>query len=80
MANARNAFSDLCNRVAYANDRVLITRHGKPIMAMIPVSSYELLEKIERLLDRQSADEAIAGIDEHGAISMEEFKKRLGVE
>jgi prevent-host-death family protein len=33
---ARNNFSDIVNRAAYGKERVILTRRGKPIAAIIP--------------------------------------------
>ena len=35
---ARNNFSELVNRVAYGNEIIILTRRGKDVAAIVPVS------------------------------------------
>ncbi|WP_106213478.1 type II toxin-antitoxin system Phd/YefM family antitoxin [Kineococcus rhizosphaerae] len=41
VTEARAALSDLVSRVSYAGDRILLTRHGKPVAALISMAEYE---------------------------------------
>lgn len=36
VTEARAEFSDLINKVGYGHERVVITRHGKPLVALVP--------------------------------------------
>jgi prevent-host-death family protein len=56
---ARANFSELVNRAAYAKERVVLTRHGKPVAVMV---SLEDLEALERLEDEQDAQLAAAAL------------------
>jgi prevent-host-death family protein len=38
VADAKKRFSELLGRVAYGQARVIITRRGKPIAALVPLS------------------------------------------
>lgn len=38
MTEARAQFSELINRVGYGGERVVITRHGKPLVALVAAS------------------------------------------
>lgn len=38
---ARNQFADLINRVAYGKERVILTRRGKALVAMVPLEDLE---------------------------------------
>lgn len=38
VTEARAEFSELINRVGYGGERVVITRHGKPLVALVPAS------------------------------------------
>lgn len=44
MTQARAQLADLVNRVAYTGERVVLTRHGKPIVAIVPVAELARLE------------------------------------
>lgn len=55
---ARKKFADNINRVAYGHERLIITRHGKPVAAIISVEDLEFLEELEYQLDKKSIKEA----------------------
>jgi prevent-host-death family protein len=38
VTEARAEFSELISKVAYGGDPVVITRHGKPLVAVVPAS------------------------------------------
>ena len=37
VADARSGLAELLNRVAYGKERLVITRHGREIAALVPV-------------------------------------------
>lgn len=43
IAKARESFSELVNRVAFGDDRYLVERRGKPLVAVISVTEYRQL-------------------------------------
>src|SRR4030042_2667213 len=60
---ARDRFSDLINRAAYAKERVIVTRRGKGVAALVPIEVLEelaILEELENELDLEAAREAFA--------------------
>jgi prevent-host-death family protein len=54
-ATARDNLSELINRAAYGKERVVLTRRGKALAALVPVEDIRLLEALE---DREDAAEA----------------------
>lgn len=44
MTEARAQLADLANKVAYGGERVVLTRHGKPFVALISAADLALLE------------------------------------
>ena len=46
MTQARADLADLVNRVAYSGERVVLTRHGRPVAALISAQDLELLEQV----------------------------------
>lgn len=74
-ANARNNFSDVINRAGYGKERVILTRRGKPVAAVVPIEDIEFLEELEDHADLEAARKALA---EGGpAIPWEEAKRQL---
>ena len=41
---ARDNFSELINQAAYGNQRIVLTRRGKPLVAVIPLDDLNTLE------------------------------------
>ena len=76
---ARNNFGDLMNRVAYGKERLILTRRGKNLAAIIPVEDLEILEAIEDKIDLEEARKALAESGEEGTVSWEDIKKELGL-
>jgi prevent-host-death family protein len=77
---ARSAtFADVVNRVAYRSERVLVTRRGKPIAAIVPMEQVEFLERAEDEYDLRMADEALKELEHTPAIPWEQVKRELGL-
>ena len=79
VSEARETFADLVNRVAYRNERVLVTRRGKPIAAIIPMEQAEFLERAEDEYDIKLAREALAELEHTPAIPLEQVERELGL-
>lgn len=50
--DARRSFADLLNRVGFKGEQILITRHGKPIAKLVPVTSDETTDRVPPDVDR----------------------------
>lgn len=78
---ARRAFAETLNRVAVGKERIVLTRRGRPVAALVPVEDlrlYErLLEEYEDRLDVQAARAALAESDER--IPYEKIRRELGL-
>jgi prevent-host-death family protein len=77
---AREHFSEVINEAAYGAQRVVLTRRGKNVAAVVPISDLELLNELERIIDVEEARQALLEAKETGgAVSVEELKKVLGI-
>ncbi len=74
---ARGNLAEVINRVAYAKDRVRITRRGKQVAAVVPIEDLELLERMEDEIDIREAEKALADARKHGTIPWEKVKRDL---
>jgi prevent-host-death family protein len=74
---ARQNFSELINRVAYAKDRVLLSRRNRPLAAIVPIEDIALLEEIEDREDLKAARAAIREAKRKGTKSWKQIKKEL---
>ncbi|MEV6511259.1 type II toxin-antitoxin system Phd/YefM family antitoxin [Streptomyces sp. NPDC051642] len=49
VTQARAELADLINRVVYGAERVVVTRHGKPLVALVSAADLERLEELDKL-------------------------------
>jgi prevent-host-death family protein len=77
-ADAKEQFSELVNRVSHNNERIILTRRGKEIAAIIPLDDLLVLMESQHKDDLQQAIEALKQAREQGTISLEDFKEELG--
>ena len=76
---ARGNFSDLVNRSAYGKERVVLTRRGKGVAAVVPIEDLRLLEAIEDRLDLEDIEKALANPKNKKALPWNKVKKELGL-
>ena len=75
---AREEFAEVLNRVAYGKERIVLHRHGKPLVALIPVEDLQLLERLiaeeEDRIDVEEARRILADPTEEG-VPLEQVKR-----
>lgn len=75
----RQGASAVLSRVEYGGERVAVTRHGKPVAAVVPLEDLEALEALEDALDLAQAKKALAEARKKGSLSWAQVKKELGL-
>ena len=76
---ARATFGDLVSRVAYGRERVMVTRRGERVAALVPAEDVALLELLEEELDLSRARESLADEEHAKPIDLDlAFKRRRG--
>ena len=53
VTQARAELADLINRVVYGGERVVVTRHGKPLVALVSAADLQRLEELDELTEEQ---------------------------
>ncbi|MFJ3414874.1 type II toxin-antitoxin system Phd/YefM family antitoxin [Streptomyces sp. NPDC086082] len=48
VTQARAELADLINRVVYGGERVVVTRHGKPLVALVSAADLERLDELDK--------------------------------
>jgi len=77
LSNARESLADVVNRIRFGGERIALTRHGRPVAALVPVADAELLERLE---DAADLDVARAAIAEGGEpVAWDALKADLGL-
>jgi prevent-host-death family protein len=79
ISEARESFSTTVNRVAFGRERVVLTRHGKPVAAVVPIEDLELLESLEDMSDLDEVRAALSDPANRERIAWEELKARLSL-
>ncbi|MFE2020096.1 type II toxin-antitoxin system Phd/YefM family antitoxin [Streptomyces sp. NPDC059499] len=53
VTQARAELAELINRVVYGGERVVVTRHGKPLVALVSAADLQRLESDEAVAEEQ---------------------------
>jgi prevent-host-death family protein len=61
VTQARAELADLINRVVYAGERVVVTRHGKPLVALVSADDLRRLEEAPELAE-PAEEEVISAV------------------
>jgi prevent-host-death family protein len=78
-SEARTHLTDIVNEVAYGDKRIILTRQGKQLVAIIPLEDLRVLEALENKMDLEDAKKALRDIEKHGTVSWEDTKRELGL-
>lgn len=76
-AEARKNMAELLNRAAYGGERFVVTRHGKELVAIVPVEDATLLERLRALLEKRDYEAALEAVSELGTVSWDEVRRDL---
>ncbi len=76
---ARDGFSETMNKVAYGRERVMVQRHGKPLVAIVPIEDLEVLEAITAREDAEDIAAHHAAIEKGGAVPFADVVAELGL-
>lgn len=75
-AKARQQLAEILNQVAYGKERMVLTRRGKKLAAVVPIEDLEALERLENKLDLEDARQALADAKKRGTVPWETVKKK----
>ena len=76
---AREQLSTVINKAAFGKERIVLTRRGKEIAAVVPIEDVKLLEELEERIDLEEARAALAETKSKGTIPWEKIKADLGL-
>ena len=76
VSDARRDLSEHINRVAFGDERIVLTRHGKGVVALVSVADAEYLERLEdeedmAILSERLKDTNVSDYIPHAAIEAE---------
>ena len=77
----RKNLSRLLSDVADRRDHVLVSRHGRPAAALVPVDEYEALEETAEILSDPDAlaalEEGLAELSRDEAVTLGDLRREL---
>jgi prevent-host-death family protein len=76
-SEARINLTDLVNKVAYGGKRIILTRKGRKLVAIVPLDDLDTIEALENKLDRAAAEKAKEDMKKHRTISWKKAKRKL---
>ncbi|MFV8184716.1 type II toxin-antitoxin system Phd/YefM family antitoxin [Streptomyces sp. AF1B] len=79
VTQARAELADLINRVVYGSERVVVTRHGKPLVALVSAADLQRLGELDRL-EQPTEDQVISAVSTvREAASAPRERQRFGI-
>ena len=76
--DARKDLAEILNRAAYGKERVVLTRRGKDVAAIVPMDDLNILEAIEDHMDVTESEKILARVraGSEQLVSLEEVKAK----
>jgi antitoxin (DNA-binding transcriptional repressor) of toxin-antitoxin stability system len=68
------------NRVAFGKERVILTRHGKQLCALVPLEDLSVLDRIRAAAGRRDVAEALADVSDGEAVDWPVLRRELGLD
>lgn len=78
-AEARRNIAELVNRAAYGGERFVVTRHGKGLVAIVPLADATLLDRLRSLVEQRDFEAALREIAREGTVSWQEVRRELDI-
>ena len=77
----RADLADVLNRVGYGGEQIVVTRHGKPFVAIVATCDLQACQALEDHTDAVDIERALGSgeLDEPG-ITLDEFVEKYGLD
>jgi prevent-host-death family protein len=79
VADARSDLAELLNRVAYGKERLVITRHGRELAALVPIEDLHLSDRLRKFVARKDVARALAALDAGKTSSWDQLRREIGL-
>ncbi len=77
--DAKEQFTDLINRVVHSKERVILTRRGKEIAAIVPLEDLILLQETQDRHDLRDAINVLKEVRSVGTMTLDQLREDIGV-
>lgn len=78
-AAAREHFAEVVNRAAYGKERIVLSRRGKAVAAVVPMDDLLVLLGLEERAEKEAIAEAEAEAARDGTVPWETLKRECGL-
>ena len=78
VSDARDHLSEVVDRARYTHERIVLTKRGKDVGAIVSIEDLNLLEMLEDQLDIDMARKALAEAGEE-RVSYQSLREKLGL-
>lgn len=75
-ADAKEKLTDLINHVVHTKERIILTRRGKEVVALVSLEDLQFLESTQDKHDVRDAVDALR--DKNGSVTLEQLKEDIG--
>ncbi|AUH44495.1 type II toxin-antitoxin system Phd/YefM family antitoxin [Streptomyces sp. CMB-StM0423] len=79
VTQARAELADLINRVVYGGERVVVTRHGKPLVALVSAADLEKLDELENPPAEEQIITTVSGVHTARPAGSATGERRFGI-
>ncbi|MCP4641907.1 MAG: type II toxin-antitoxin system Phd/YefM family antitoxin [bacterium] len=79
IVEARKQFSSLVGRASFGGERIILSKNGRCVAAVVPMADLELLQALEDKIDLADARAALNEARKKGAMPLEALKHELGL-
>ena len=80
VTQARAELAELINRVVYGGERVVVTRHGKPLVALVSAADLARLQEIDAAMEAAREEPVISTVSSvRGTVSATGERRRFGI-
>jgi prevent-host-death family protein len=74
---AKEQFTDLVNRVAHNKERIILTRRGKDIAAIVSIEDLKLIQTSQDKHDLREAIDSLKEARQSGTLTLEQLKDEV---
>lgn len=76
----RKHLSEYVGKARFANEKIVVTHHGKVVGGFVSAETLQFLDDIEMKKDIEAFDKGMESIKKNGTILLDEFRKEIGLE
>lgn len=77
VAETKNGLAEIINEVAYHQKRFVVSRHGKPVMGLVPAAEVMSNKKEKSIVQERQSFLALVGLYPHDEKEMDAMVKHI---